>query len=295
MFGITTFMFALGLVALVLETAFVFQQIQLFLDPTSPGIWSSYHTNVIIAVGATITRIMYILSDIICAWRAVVLWNKDKRVIAILVLFILGTTAAAGADIGLSLAPLFNPSHESIQDASSVKLGERALIMVGPTLGTNLLSTGLIAWKAWQHRISVKMYMGEGSVPMKVEKVLALLIESGFLYCCLWVLYLISAFRVFPEPGFAVMDSVLLFASGAYPTLIVILVCIQKSPVDHYSTYSNGMQFANAPSPSPFGSHKPGHTMPRHVFAIHREYATDSDTQVQSAMFTSTFDDEKAV
>jgi hypothetical protein len=117
-------------------------------------------------------------------------------------------SAAAGADIGLSLAPLFNPSHESIQDASSVKLGERALIMVGPTLGTNLLSTGLIAWKAWsvyclqviddphssdeqcvyrQHRISVKKYMGEGSVPMRVEKVLALLIESGFLYCCLWV------------------------------------------------------------------------------------------------------------
>ena len=35
--------------------------------------------------------IQYILSDIICAWRAVVLWNRDKRVIAILLLFILGT------------------------------------------------------------------------------------------------------------------------------------------------------------------------------------------------------------
>ena len=33
----------------------------------------------------------YILSDIICAWRAVVLWNGDKRVVAILLLFILGT------------------------------------------------------------------------------------------------------------------------------------------------------------------------------------------------------------
>ena len=57
--------------------------------------------------------------------------------------------AAAGCDLGLSLAPLFSPSHQSIQDESNVKLGERALIMVGPTLGTNLLSTGLIAWKAW--------------------------------------------------------------------------------------------------------------------------------------------------
>ncbi|KAI0273921.1 hypothetical protein BGY98DRAFT_997854 [Russula aff. rugulosa BPL654] len=280
MFSITTFMFALGLIALVLETALEFQQMKLFLDPTSGGIWSSTNTNIIIAVGATITRIMYILSDVICAWRAVVLWNKDKRVISILLLFILGTIGAA----------LFNPSHQSIQDESGVKLGERALIMVGPTLGTNLLSTGLIAWKAWHHRISIKKYMGEGSVSMRVEKVFALLIESGFVYCCLWILYLISAFRVFPEPGFIVMDSVLLFASGSYPTLIVILVCIQKSPVDYHSTYSTGMQFANPPS---LNSNRPGHKKPRQVYTIRREYVNDSDTQVPSAMFSSTLDEEK--
>jgi hypothetical protein len=103
-------MFILGIIAMVLETALGFQQMQLFLDPTSGNVWSSNRTNVIVAVGATITRLMvrsydtsmpsaltqltgfqYILSDIICAWRAVVLWNRDKRVIAILLLFILGT------------------------------------------------------------------------------------------------------------------------------------------------------------------------------------------------------------
>jgi hypothetical protein len=106
-------MFVLGLIALVLETTLGFLQMQLLLDPTSDGIWSSTYTNIIIAVGATITRIMvrleqrcrlsmltktkqYILSDVVCAWRAVVLWNKDKRVIAILSLFILGTTGASG-------------------------------------------------------------------------------------------------------------------------------------------------------------------------------------------------------
>jgi hypothetical protein len=100
-------MFILGIIALVLETTLGFQQMQLLLDPSAGGLWSSYRTNVVIAVGATITRLMvrsnivrmselttiqYILSDIICAWRAVVLWNRDKRVIAILLLFILGTT-----------------------------------------------------------------------------------------------------------------------------------------------------------------------------------------------------------
>ncbi|KAF8266937.1 hypothetical protein EI94DRAFT_1802332 [Lactarius quietus] len=257
MFGVTTFMFVLGIIAMVLETALGFQQMQLFLDPTSGN---------------------YILSDIICAWRAVVLWNRDKRVIAILLLFILGTAAAAG------------PSHQSIQDESNVKLGERALIMVGPTLGTNLLSTGLIAWKAWQHRTSVRKHLGEGSVSVRVERVFALLIESGFVYCCLWILYLISAFRVLPEPGFTVMDAVLLFASGLYPTLIVILVCMQKSPVEYYSTYSTGMQFTSGPA---LGPTRAG--MPRHVYTIRREYASDSDTQVPSTMFIKTSDEEKSL
>ena len=39
-----------------------------------------------------LTLVQYILCDAICAWRTVVLWNNDKRVIAILVFFILGTT-----------------------------------------------------------------------------------------------------------------------------------------------------------------------------------------------------------
>ena len=38
--------------------------------------------------------VQYILCDSICAWRTVVLWNKDKRIIAILVFFNLATTGS---------------------------------------------------------------------------------------------------------------------------------------------------------------------------------------------------------
>ncbi|KAH8991857.1 hypothetical protein EDB86DRAFT_2933376 [Lactarius hatsudake] len=99
--------------------------------------------------------------------------------------------------------------------------------MVGPTLATNLISTGLIAWKAWQHRVSVRKHLGEGTGSVRVDRVFALLIESGFIYCCLWVCpapisvyacrrahcaisdcILISAFNVMPNPGFTVMNNV---------------------------------------------------------------------------------------
>jgi hypothetical protein len=187
-----------------------------------------------------------------------------------------------------------------------------------------------------EYRITVKKHLGEGSVSMRVEKVLALLVESGFVYCCVWVciivaesestyvcgrdsrftiliqiLYPISAFEILPEPGPIVIQSLLLFvvvsqstratvqwpdtessplAQGSYPTLIVILVCIQKSPVDYYSTYSTRMQFTASPS---FGSNKLGRMMPQRVLAIRRESVTDS--QVRSATLASTLDEEKNV
>jgi hypothetical protein len=70
---------------------------------------------------------------------------------------------------------------------------------------------------------------------VRVDRVFALLIESGFIYCCIWVcptsissaegftellqiLYVISAFQVLPDPGFTVMDAVLLFISVSSAT-----------------------------------------------------------------------------
>ncbi|KAI9450470.1 hypothetical protein BJY52DRAFT_176724 [Lactarius psammicola] len=268
MFGITTFMFVLGIITQVIRTGYRIQLMQLELGLTDGGKWSSFG---IVIVEATITRLMYILSDVICAWRAVVLWNRDKRVIAVLLLFILGTIAAAGCELGLGLAS--SPGDILISDPGP-------LIMVGPTLATNLLSTGLIAWKAWQHRVSVRKHLGEGSGSVRVERVFALLIESGFLYCCPWILYLISAFNVIPEPGFTVLYDVLLFISGLYPTLIIILVAMQKSPVEHYSNHSTGMQFASGPALRPPSAGD----MRRHVYTICR----DSDTQIPPTVFMKT-------
>ena len=184
--------------------------------------------------------------------------------------------AAAGSDLGLSLVPLFNPSHQSIETESNVKIGERALIMGGPTLATNLLSTGLIAWKAWcvsrirppraisdpcrwhrNRRVSVGKHLYGGSGSLRVDRVFALLIESGFIYCCIWVcapfiladgfaelfqiLYVISAFQVMSNLGFIVMDAVLLFISVSSATLHIFLSTeywANIGPISHAHSHS---------------------------------------------------------
>jgi len=179
------------------------------------------------------------MCDSICAWRTVILWNKDKRIIAILVFFILGTTVAAGCGVvfGFALFP-------------------------GPILVTNLLSTGLIAWKAWQRRIPVKEHLREGS-QLRFERVFALLLESGLIYCCIWILYGGSMWGGLPNPGF----TFIMFVSGLYPTLIIILVSKQMSPVEHYSihsTHSTEMQFTLVPALGPLEDRSTS----RHVLTI---------------------------
>ena len=69
---------------------------------------------------------------------------------------------------------------------------------------------------------------------------------------------------------------------------------MQKSPVEYYSTYSTGMQFTSGPG---LGPTRAG-GVPRHVYTIRREYASDSDTQVPSTpstMFIKTSDEEKSL
>jgi hypothetical protein len=281
MLGITTFMFALGIIALVLVTVANCQVMKATLVDSSDW-WSEYY---IVIVWGPIPRLMYILCDIVCAWRTVVLWNRDKRVIAILLFLILGSTAAAVWDLYFTIAPLMGPTNWSIE--STGRVGERALLFLAvPTLATNLLCTGLIAWKAWKRHIPVREHFRKGSGTVRVDRVFALLIESGFIYCCIWVIYTISAFGVFLDPGFTFMAGV----AGLYPTIIIILIGTQMSPVEHYSTHSAEMQLTRV---SALGS--PSYSnISRPVITIQHEYASDSDAQVPSIVFTKSADDEKA-
>ncbi|KAI0056908.1 hypothetical protein BV25DRAFT_1920556 [Artomyces pyxidatus] len=242
-------MFSCASIAFILQIPLFLGQLPSFIDPLHAGSpWSHRKTNVITSVGAVSVRINYILSDAIVVWRALTLWSSDRRVLFILLIFMLGTIAAAGSDLGLSLSQLFD-THDVVEDQSNAKQGRRALILVGPTLATNVCATLLIAYKAWSYRVFVKAHLNEDSAATKVEKIFALLVESGVAYCVMWILYILAAFRVFPGPGPSIMDGIMVQISGIYPTIIIILVCLQKSPVEKYATQEldRSLSFAAAP------------------------------------------------
>ncbi|KAI0258519.1 hypothetical protein BC834DRAFT_65865 [Gloeopeniophorella convolvens] len=224
-FGTTTLIFVLATTAIILGPGLTLQAIPAIIDaidPTAHVGYSAHKLDTITGVFAFITRINPILSDVVCAWRAIVLWKWDRKIIVILTLCILGSLAAAGYDLKLALQ-----THPGTQDEAGLENGKVAMIVVGPMLGTNVLSTALIGWKAWEYRRTMGRHLQEGSPSGRVGKVLGLLIESGLVYCLLWMFYVLSAFKVLPGAGSYIYNVVMLYVSCMYPAVIIIIVCLQ--------------------------------------------------------------------
>ncbi len=57
-----------------------------------PSLVSSWALLSISVVLLTLPPNQYILSEVVCAWRAAVLWNYDRRVVAVLMVFLIGAT-----------------------------------------------------------------------------------------------------------------------------------------------------------------------------------------------------------
>ncbi|EKM60144.1 uncharacterized protein PHACADRAFT_181983 [Phanerochaete carnosa HHB-10118-sp] len=165
------------------------------------------------------------ISDIIVIWRAWVLWPCHRVVQTISGLLLLST-------LGLLV---FGAIQAPVQIISPVGLPGIIFSWV-----TNLWSTMLVSWKAWQHRRLMRAYMSRGRSRSRAEKALLLFVESGLLYSMLWMFVAISScimvgmgatsLSARPEfiglsdfVNFIVTFCLIQFVS-LYPTVTVILV-----------------------------------------------------------------------
>ncbi|KAI0739950.1 hypothetical protein C8Q80DRAFT_1124230 [Daedaleopsis nitida] len=100
-----------------------------------------------------------------------------------------------------------------------------------------MVATALIWIKAWEHRKFIAdVNLGRTS---RVERALALLIESGSVYCILWMLVVIYQViwqiygdAIYPTFNSAVeyfLKGCLIPLVGIYPTAIILLVALDKS------------------------------------------------------------------
>ncbi|PIL28294.1 hypothetical protein GSI_09582 [Ganoderma sinense ZZ0214-1] len=185
-------------------------------------------------------EINWILGDAIVWWRACVIW-RTKAVYCIgpvLVACTLGLPqfflSALVSTTGLALLEVYNPFLEVFAIFS---------------LATNVLATSLIAYKAWEHRRFVKKYFSQAGTKSQVLKTLALLVESGSVYCALMIFIIVYYTREKLVPSESPAgDAGLVFTKvggtyfvygcigplvAIYPTIIVFLIALKQSPIDN--------------------------------------------------------------
>ncbi|RDX50554.1 hypothetical protein OH76DRAFT_457410 [Lentinus brumalis] len=110
------------------------------------------------------------------------------------------------------------------------------------SLLTNMFATILIACRAWEHRRTIMFYLRArgSSRRTQVERTLALLVESGLLYCALWVFIVAYELTVlftsdplifsnFARRFYYVMEGCVVPLIGMYPTLVLIVCAVNKS------------------------------------------------------------------
>jgi len=235
LFGITAIIFILSTIVIVLGPGLMSQVIPTMIktmDPTFDRVWSIHKLYVVSSMMTVITGLNPILSDVVCAWRAMVLWKYDRRVVTILSICLLGTFAACIYDFHLEFTQGVQPRH----------FADCALILTVPILVTNVLSTSLIAWKAWDYHQTVGAHFKKGRSFGRVEKVLVLLVESGFIYLIVWMFYLLSSFSILPGAGSYMVNTVMVFISSMYPVSINVLAVTtqsyESSEVYGYNQYS---------------------------------------------------------
>ncbi|EKM56664.1 uncharacterized protein PHACADRAFT_207861 [Phanerochaete carnosa HHB-10118-sp] len=186
-----------------------------------------------------------ILSDSIVLWRAWVLWSKRRLLTAVSTLLVLSTLTMSILNVrNICKAEPRTTEAEFTTDV----YGLSAFVL---SLLTNTWTTSLIAYKAWEHRQSVRKMFKDGSIGVRTAKILVLFVDSGLLYCGFWailVAYIVIDEYYFIGPGNdftirsvkwyfvtrirQVLGTVLVDVIGMYPTVLVLLVFLTDFTVE---------------------------------------------------------------
>ncbi|KAI0252411.1 hypothetical protein BJV78DRAFT_1352427 [Lactifluus subvellereus] len=172
-----------------------------------------------------VPAINFFLSDSIVLWRAWVLWNRRSMWFIPPLIFLFSTLVFSVA--GLVLAYEGFTTHSAYKANMSYIL---KWILWGFTISTNLWATCLIFIRAWQHRRSLHSQFSNKSATSKTESALAFLVESGALYLCLWLTFVILA--ALKSPAVLLFRTNIVQLVGIYPTAIFTVVTMQMSAAD---------------------------------------------------------------
>lgn len=258
MFLLTILMFALSTVywgTFVVEVTREISDI-LIRNPAEPldnkiqanGSWSFSVPDVI---GILTSMTIYVVGDMIVVWRAWTLWNDNRKLMIVPMSLLASTLAVVITACGLRIRLAYGDVE--VIDVIGARMQQTSWAL---SLATNMVATSLIAYKAWKHQKSIRSNLGSLKRPTKIQKILALLVGSGLLYCILWITLIIGIYVNIPGTGGSAVDSIFMAVcvqlAAIYPTLVIVLVSLEKTVWNTTSVVvegsrPTGIHFATVP------------------------------------------------
>ncbi|KAF7345822.1 hypothetical protein MVEN_01603700 [Mycena venus] len=164
-----------------------------------------------------------IIGDSIVLWRAWIIcrgrvWVLCVPGIMLFMAFIFGVT-----NLACQLVEL-----QTLDEPSEV-CTHPVIFMWAFSAATNVACTIIIGIKAVQHRKLMRVFDIPGnSRTLTAQKILALLVESGFIYSLFWLTPVITFTGLTRESPWWYLNEIIVYGSGQivgmYPTLIIVIV-----------------------------------------------------------------------
>ncbi|KAK7447438.1 hypothetical protein VKT23_014147 [Stygiomarasmius scandens] len=208
-------------------------------------------------------KINSLASQVAGVWRSSTVYPDNPALKLVLSLCMTASGVTSLVDAGIDAAKTRSQPDDT-STASTIKsaglaLARRAtlgqdngspngLMFTVPLLVTNVVSTSVYGYKAWQQQEAIRKTTGEGkhSIGLK-ERASLLLLESGALYGIFWTVYtFMSIFGNTQSSGFQAFAATMPVISALNPTLVILMVTMQERHKDRPLTLSQTIKIAES-------------------------------------------------
>ncbi|KZV70400.1 hypothetical protein PENSPDRAFT_607382 [Peniophora sp. CONT] len=184
-----------------------------------------------------------IIGDAIVLWRMNVLCRRHTYARAVAAVLLISTIAISVLNVVKDLAAWGkDPTPLSQFYDASASPSAYATATLALSLATNAISTTTIGWKMWSHRRDIAVHLGTFSHGSIAAKAMSVLVESGCIYCIIWVRIPTSTF----SEGAVWFGRLMPQLTGIYPTSVLVLVALEQSYIETEFCQSEISAFVSA-------------------------------------------------